>query len=46
MAAPELDYKAGQYKYTVLWKEKRNRKTGESEILTQFKDFSPEKVSA
>lgn len=46
VVAPELDYKVGQYKYTVLWKEKRNRKTGESEVLTQFKDFLPEKISA
>lgn len=46
VVGPELDYKVGQYKYTVLWKEKRNRKTGESEVLTQFKDFSPEKISA
>lgn len=46
VVAPELHYKAGQYKYTVLWKEKRNRKTGESVMLSQFKDFSPEKLSA
>lgn len=39
--APELDYCVGQYKYTVLWKEKRNRVTGESEVLTRFKDFVP-----
>lgn len=44
--APELDYKVGQYKYTVLWKEKRNRKTGESVVLSRFKDFNPEKLSA
>jgi len=41
VVSPELDYKAGQYKYTVLWKEKRNRKTGESEVLTRFKDYTP-----
>lgn len=46
VVAPELDYKAGQFKYTVLWKEKRNRLTGESEILYRFKDFNPEKQSA
>lgn len=46
VVAPELDYRTGQYKYTVLWKEKRNRITGESEILSQFKGFDPEKLSA
>ena len=46
VVAPELDYKVGQYKYTVLWKEKRNRITGESEVLSRFKEFNPEKVSA
>lgn len=46
VVGPELDYRAGQYKYTLLWKEKRNRKTGESEILSKFKDFNPEKNSA
>lgn len=46
VVAPELDYKVGQYKYTVLWKEKRNRTTGESEVLSRFKEFDPEKVSA
>ena len=40
--SPELDYSVGQYKYTVLWKEKRNRVTGESEVLTQYKDFVPQ----
>ena len=43
VVAPELDYKTGQFKYTVLWKEKRNRTTGESEVLYQFKEFSPDK---
>ncbi len=46
VVSPELDYKTGQYKYTVLWKEKRNRTTGESEVLYRFKEFSPEKLSA
>ena len=46
VVAPELDYKVGQYKYTVLWKEKRNRITGESEVLSRFKEFDPEKLSA
>lgn len=46
VVAPELDYKTGQYKYTVLWKEKRNRTNGESEVLYQFKEFSPEKLTA
>ena len=46
VVAPELDYKVGQFKYTVLWKEKRNRTTGESEVLSRFKEFDPEKLSA
>lgn len=46
VVAPELDYKVGQFKYTVLWKEKRNRTTGESEVLSRFKEFNPEKLSA
>ena len=46
VVSPELDYRVGQFKYTVLWKEKRNRLTGESEILYRFKDFTPEKQSA
>ncbi len=46
VVSPELDYKVGQYKYTVLWKEKRNRRTGESEVLTQFKEFTPEESKA
>ena len=46
VVAPELDYKVGQFKYTVLWKEKRNRTTGESEVLSRFKEFDPEKFSA
>lgn len=46
VVAPDVDYKTGQYKYTVLWKEKRNRTTGESEVLSRFKEFDPEKVSA
>ena len=44
--APDLDYRVGQYKYTVLWKEKRNRKTGCSVVLTQFKNFTPETLSS
>ena len=46
VVAPELNYRQGQYKYTVLWKEKRNRRTGSSEILWKFKNFSPEIQSA
>lgn len=46
VVSPEVDYKIGQNKYTVLWKEKRNRITGESEVLSRFKEFDPEKVSA
>ena len=46
VVAPELDYKTGQYKYTVLWKEKRNRITGESVVLSKFKEFDPAKLSA
>lgn len=42
VVSPEIDYKISQNQLTVLWKEKRNRKTGESEVLTQFKDFNPE----
>ena len=45
VVAPELDYRVGQYKYTVLWKEKRNRINGESVILSRYKDFAPEKLS-
>ena len=46
VVSPELDYKVGQFKYTVLWKEKRNRKTGESEVLSQFKNFTPDQANA
>lgn len=45
VVAPDLNYRQGQYKYTVLWKEKRNRKTGISEVLWRFKDFSPENIN-
>ena len=41
VVAPELDYKVGQYKYTVLWKEKRHIKNGENEVLSRFKEFNP-----
>jgi hypothetical protein len=27
-------------------KEKRNRKTGESEVLSQFKNFTPDQANA
>ena len=46
VVSPDVDYKTGQFKYTVLWKEKRNRKTGESQELYRFKEFEPEKLSA
>lgn len=46
VVAPELNYRQGQYKYTVLWKEKRNRKTGTREVLWRFKGFSPEKAAS
>ena len=46
VVSPDVDYKTGQFKYTVLWKEKRNRKTGESQVLYRFKEFEPEKLSA
>lgn len=46
VVSPELDYKIGQYKYTVLWKEKRNRITGESEVLSRYKEFDSEKALA
>lgn len=42
VVSPDLNYCQGQYKYTVLWKEKRNRKTGERKILWKFKNFLPE----
>lgn len=45
VVAPELDYKTGQFKYTLLWKEKRNRISGESEVLYRFKEFSPENLT-
>ena len=46
VVGPELNYLQGQYKYTVLWKEKRNRKTGESIVLKQFKNFIPESLTS
>lgn len=44
MVEPNYDYKNGQYKYAMLWKEKRNTKTGESEVLYQLGDFTPDKL--
>ena len=45
VVAPDLDYRQGQYKYTVLWKEKRNRKTGEGKVLWRFKNFVPKELA-
>lgn len=44
VVSPEIDFKAGQFKYTVLWKEKRNTKTGESEVLYKHEKFTPEQL--
>lgn len=42
VAKSSYNYRIGQRKLTILWKEKIHKKTRSRELLYQFKNFSPE----